>query len=113
MSGPYLVQTASKPYQEESENLSWFDRWFKRKMDKVSDCGHVVAAHPAENFSGDNGLNMTVHGADGGYIVSFNRWDIKADRSRQSLHIITNNEDFAQRLSEIITLELIKNGMNQ
>lgn len=114
MSGPYvLASSAVKSYQDESEKLGWFDRWFKRKIDKVSDRGRIVAAHPAESFNGDNGLNMTVYGADGGYIVSFNKWDIKADRNRQSLHIITNDENFAERLSEIVTLELIKSGMNQ
>jgi hypothetical protein len=53
---------------------------------------------------------MSVYPADGGHIVQFNHYDHKIDRSYQSLHIINNDEDFAERISQIITLELIKGG---
>ena len=105
-----------------AEELGWFDRWFLKKFKKVWDWhgNQVVSggisigaskAYPSNSFNGDNGLNMQVHGADGGYVVSFNHYDHVKDRNHQSLHVINRDEDFAERISQIITLELIKRGI--
>ena len=117
MSGPYVLQSAqagaSGPNIYHNKKLGWFDRWFMNKSLDAWENFRVSSVYPNRSFDANNGLNMTVHPADGGYIVQFNHYDHKIDRSFQSLHIITNDEDFAERISQIITLELIKGGKGQ
>jgi hypothetical protein len=52
-----------------------------------------------------------VYKADGGTVIEFRQYDYKTDRSMTSLHVITDQDDFAERLGQIITLELMKQGM--
>jgi hypothetical protein len=117
MSGPYVLQTASEPpyYGKEKKKMGWFKRWISRiaaeaieedRLDKNS----VVYQSGTKGFDANGGLNMSVYPADGGYVIQFNHYDHRIDRNHQSLHIIGNSEDFPDRISQIITLELIKCG---
>jgi hypothetical protein len=61
-----------------------------------------------DDFEGDNGLNMQLHKAIGGRIVSFNHYDRKTDRSNRTVYIITDEQDFERELSKIITMESMR-----
>jgi len=61
-----------------------------------------------DDFEGDEGLNMQLHKAIGGRIVSFNHYDRKSDRSHRKVYIITDEQDFERELSKIITLESMR-----
>jgi hypothetical protein len=123
MIGPYAAEIAAKHIDSQPKKLNWLDRWFirmsKRAWEAASDKSNMVyqtassPAVPTRSFDANGGLNMTVYSADGGYVVQFNHYDNKIDRSYQNLHIIGHNEDFSDRISQIITLELIKNGKGQ
>jgi hypothetical protein len=123
MSGPYVLQVVGAsgpvpPYNsKEKKKMGWFKRWIMRMTQEAIEEDRqtrhsIVAAFPSQTrgFDANNGLNMSVYPADGGYVIQFNHYDHKIDRNFQSLHIIGNDEDFADRISQIITLELIKNG---
>lgn len=97
--------------------MKWFDKWFAKRVKKAWDEAHssplvatnVLRTHDVLN---SNGLNLTVYKADGGTVIEFRHYDPVKDRSMNSLHVITDNDDFAERLSEIITMELMKHGIN-
>ena len=97
--------------------MKWFDKWFAKKCKQAWDEAHsrpVVATNSIRAYDGinSNGLNLTVYKADGGTIVEFRHYDPVKDRSSNSLHVITDNDDFAERLSQIITMEIMRNGMH-
>ena len=114
MSGPYVLQSAksgaSGPNIYQNKKLGWFDRWFMSKSLDAWENYRGQEVSRNTSFDANNGLNMTVYPADGGHVVQFNHYDHRIDRSHQSLHIIGHDEDFADRISQIITLELIKGG---
>jgi hypothetical protein len=55
-----------------------------------------------------DGLNIRVHSAMGGKIVSFNRYDRKSDRNNNSVYVIPDDHDFEKELGKLITLESMK-----
>lgn len=61
-----------------------------------------------DDFEGDEGLNMQVHKAIGGRIVSFNHYDRKTDRSYRKIYIIHDELDFERELGKIITMEAMR-----
>jgi hypothetical protein len=103
--------------------MKWFDNWFAKKSKQSweeAQKQHYATVTPSVNsglistYGGlsSNGLNLTIYKADGGTIVEFRHYDPVKDRNNNSLHVIRDDVDFSQRLSEIITMELMRNGMN-
>lgn len=97
--------------------MKWFDKWFAKRVKKAWDEAHQVAVSPintvrAYDGLNSNGLNMTIYQADGGKIVEFRHYDPVKDRNMNSLHVIRDDDSFAERLSQIITLELMKHGVH-
>ena len=64
----------------------------------------------AENASpGDEPiLNFKVYSAVGGKVVEFRRYDRKSDRNDSTTYIITNDQDFGDRIAKIATMEKLK-----
>ena len=61
-----------------------------------------------DSFEAEEGLNMQVHKAIGGRIVSFNHYDRKTDRSYRKVYIIHDELDFERELGKIITMEAMR-----
>jgi hypothetical protein len=55
-----------------------------------------------------DGLRFTVMSANGGVIVQLRQYDRKTDRSNHSTHIITDGEDIAERIGQIVSLEMLR-----
>lgn len=53
-------------------------------------------------------LNFRVFAAVGGKVVEFNKYDPKTDRRDSTTYIITNDQDFGERISKIATMESLK-----
>lgn len=68
--------------------------------------GSKVSMSPDSDWG--DGLNIRVHSALGGKIVSFNRYDRKTDRSNNSVYVIPDDHDFERDLGKLITLESMK-----
>lgn len=68
---------------------------------------YASVAVSEDNNWGD-GLNIRVHAALGGKIVSFNRYDRKTDRSNNAVYVIPDDQDFERELGKLITLESMK-----
>jgi len=94
--------------------MKWFDNWIAKKYHQAQS-GKLSPSPQAtvvSNVIGANGLNLSVYKADGGTVIEFRQYDYKTDRHVNSLHVITDQDNFAERLSQIITLELMKQGMS-
>ena len=60
------------------------------------------------NYDDDSVINFKVYGANGGKIVEAGRYNDKHDQERIKLYIIDENEDFAESLSRIVTMEYLR-----
>jgi hypothetical protein len=53
-------------------------------------------------------LNFKVYSAVGGKVVEFRRYDRKSDRNDTTTYIITNDQDFGERIAKIAMIENLK-----
>jgi hypothetical protein len=53
-------------------------------------------------------LNFKVYAAVGGKVVEFRRYDRKSDRNDTTTYIITNDQDFGERIAKIAMIENLK-----
>jgi hypothetical protein len=62
----------------------------------------------SHNYDDDSVISFKVYGANGGKIVEAGRYNDKHDQERIKLYIIDENEDFAESLSRIVTMEYLR-----
>jgi len=55
-----------------------------------------------------DGLNIQVHSAHGGRIITFRKYDRKSDRSNNQVYLIPDDRDFERELGKLITLEAMR-----
>ena len=110
--------------------MKWFDNWFLKKArwawsipqeaDKEEN-GLVMSPNqirrkmpPSISTSRDSGelesrgVNFTLYNANGGHVVELRSYDEKADRMKNSLHIVPHDKDLGESLNHIITYEALK-----
>lgn len=69
----------------------------------------LVTSRDSEAVCGDEPiLNFKVYSAVGGKVVEFRRYDRQRDRNDTTTYIITNDQDFGERISKIATMEKLK-----
>ena len=62
----------------------------------------------ADDSDWGDGLNIKVHSAHGGRIVTFHRYDRKSDRANNNVYVIPDDQDFERELGKLITLEAMR-----
>ena len=55
-----------------------------------------------------DGLNIQVHTAHGGKIITFRKYDRKSDRNNNQVYLIPDDRDFERELGKLITLESMR-----
>lgn len=97
--------------------ITWFKkkiiRWVHEDWDNTNarkeNLGHLLATRDVEPISeNDPILNFRVFSAVGGKIVEFRRYDRQRDRHDTQTYIITNDQDFGERIAKIATMENLK-----
>ena len=68
----------------------------------------LVGSDECETISDEPVLNFKVYTAVGGKVVEFRRYDRKSDRNDSTTYIITNDQDFGERIAKIATMEKLK-----
>jgi hypothetical protein len=68
----------------------------------------LISRDDCEAVSDDPILHFKVFTAVGGKVVEFRRYDRKSDRNDSTTYIITNDQDFGERISKIATMEQLK-----
>jgi hypothetical protein len=69
----------------------------------------LVTSRDSEAVCNDDPiLNFKVYSAVGGKVVEFRRYDRHKDRNDSTTYIITNDQDFGERISKIATMEKLK-----
>ena len=89
--------------------------WLKRKLrnwlseDDTAECVSIGKIRVSEDcVESDPVLNFKVYNAVGGKIVEFRHYDRQKDRNFNQTYIITNDQDFGDRIAKIATMEILK-----
>lgn len=89
-------------------------KWLKNKIREAerenypSTRGETIAADSkSEGKLQSSGTNFSVYKADGGFVVETSYRDKHHDR-HTSLYLITEDQNFGERISQILTYEAIK-----
>ena len=87
-------------------------KWLSRKIRRWLDNSIELACEPVSVRASDSvsidGIAFNVMPANGGVIVQTRQYDRKTDRNLYNTHIITNQEDIAARVGQIVALELLR-----
>jgi hypothetical protein len=103
--------------------MKWFDNWFRKKCKQAWESPDEPAIYSAgamavvksshRNGLDSHGLNLNIYGADGGTVLEFRHYDISKDRSEYALHVISQNENFEERVAQAITMEMMRKGISR
>ena len=90
-------------------------KWLKRKLRNWLDeneegniIGSQLSIKERDSIESDPVLNFKVYSAVGGKIVEFRQYDRQRDRNFNQTYIITNDQDFGERIAKIATMENLK-----
>ena len=83
----------------------WLRRWiFDDDSAKVS----IASNATIRESEFDTPIRFTVTPARGGVVVCCRNYDRQKDRSFEVIHVIHDDEDIAQKIGHIVSMELMK-----
>jgi len=95
--------------------MKWFKKlvagWAREGRNYEEDCkepSRLISTAESSSINDDPVLNFKVYSAVGGKVVEFRRYDRKSDRNDSTTYIITNDQDFGDRIAKIATMEQLK-----
>jgi hypothetical protein len=96
--------------------MNWFKKmvvgWVRDDWDRssnmVSSSAQLKVREETSCVESDPVLNFKVYSAVGGKIVEFRKYDRNRDRNEMQTYIITNDQDFGERIAKIATMENLK-----
>lgn len=94
--------------------MNFFKKWFQKmsreawENSRPSSKGQTISSDSkSENSLQSSGTNFSVYKADGGFVVETSYRDKHHDR-HTNLYLITEDQHFGERISQILTYEAIK-----
>jgi hypothetical protein len=95
--------------------MKWFKKivasWAREGRNYEEDCAmpnRLISTAECASISDDPVLNFKIYSAVGGKVVEFRRYDRKGDRNDSTTYIITNDQNFGERIAKIATMEQLK-----
>ena len=97
--------------------INWFKQkviqWVREDWNKARPEQDVLVSNTIGTVSksrrlDQHGMNFTIHSANGGYVMEYNKYDPRTDERNSALHIITSDQDLGQGIAHIITLEMLR-----
>jgi hypothetical protein len=95
--------------------MNWLKLKFRDWINSAQDIyetssrqNRLVSSAEEKTINDDPVLNFKVYSAVGGKVVEFRRYDRKSDRNDSTTYIITNDQDFGERIAKIATMENLK-----
>ena len=87
-----------------------FKNWVRRWLTEDEEVKEPKPSRLIESTDLDSNqpLRITIHRAAGGMVVETRTYDRVKDRQNQNLHIVTHDQDLAESLSKIITMESLR-----
>jgi hypothetical protein len=89
--------------------MGFLTRWFSRKVNNALAEDRIIREKAADSSRlNSNGMNFSVHKANGGFIIEYHYYDRHRDRSENKLHIVTDDKDLGEELGKIISFETLR-----
>jgi hypothetical protein len=102
--------------------VAWFNKgnkmkWLRRKLrnwvlsddtQNIMEKSICISNRESDCVEGEPVLNFKVFSAVGGRVVEFRTYDRQKDRNFTKTYIITNEQDFGERIAKIATMESLK-----
>ena len=88
--------------------IKWVREDWDNSSNMVSSAKQLKVREETSCVESDPVLNFKVYSAVGGRIVEFRKYDRNRDRSETQTYIITNDQDFGERIAKIATMENLK-----
>lgn len=83
--------------------------WLLDRSDENEKALQLTASRDVEAVADSEPiLNFRVFSAVGGKVVEFRHYDRQKDRNFTQTYIITNDQDFGERIAKIATMESLK-----
>lgn len=88
-------------------------RWIKNWLARDEEYGlvvsnQIVGAKYDNDIIHTDGIKFTVTPANGGILISSHSFNNKKGESNTNLYIVHQNDEIAENITKIITLELLK-----
>ncbi len=83
----------------------------QRLRNWLMDSNEVEADHGIyveEDRLQSDGIRLQIYKASGGYVVETRGYDRKTDRNKQSMHVITDDQDLGDALGKIVMIEALR-----
>ena len=84
---------------------NWVRNWLNQDEAMEAKPSRLVES---TDLDSNQPLRITIHRAAGGMIIETRTYDRVKDRQNQNLHIVTHDQDLAESLSKIITMESLR-----
>ena len=88
--------------------MSWLKRKLRRWLQEEDCYANVAIATVRSNDIDMEGLSFNVMSARGGTVVQVRQYDRQKDRSNNVTHVIPDGEDIADRIGQIVSMELLR-----
>lgn len=88
--------------------VGWVHEDWNKSSNMTSSGLQLKALEELSCVESDPVLNFKVYSAVGGKVVEFRRYDRQRDSSNSTTYIITNDQDFGERIAKIATIENLK-----
>lgn len=88
-----------------------FKNWLRTWVNSEDRIGAEVKPSrlvESTDLDSNSPMRITIHRAAGGMVVETRTYDRLKDRHNQNLHIVSHDQDLAEALSKIITMESLR-----
>lgn len=105
-----IKQSKSPRVRKQMSLKHRFKNWLRRWINEEEQKEQIRSSALVESSELDSHapMRITIHRAAGGLIIDTRTYDRVKDRNNQNLHIITHEQDLAESLSKIITMETLR-----
>jgi len=89
--------------------MNWLKLKLRRWANNAQDIYPVeVAVSTGARAVDVEGLSFNVMPAQGGTVVQIRSYDRKSDRNNNITHVIPDGEDIAERIGQIVSMEILR-----
>lgn len=86
----------------------WFRSWLFDEKDSRNQLVAASVDRSSNSFEEDDTIRFTVTPARGGIVVSVRQYDRKTDRTNYTNHVIHDDENVAESIGHIVSMELLR-----
>ena len=88
---------------------SWLRDWLLRDNEDVRN-SIVEDRHGHDDFDDHRSMRFSVQPARGGIIVSVRQYDRQRDENTNTVHVIHDDDEVAEKISQIVSMELLRSN---